>query len=393
MVYDWIILGGGIHGVLMAHWLVAQEKVDVESVCILDSNKAPLEHWRKRTSSVGMSYLRSPSVHHLDMDPFGLRRFSQAHPEITGEPFAPPYDRPSLRLFDEHCTRLFEYCQIESMWHQGTVTEIKRREKEYCLTTEEGDLRCKNLILAIGPGSKLSIPDWVDAELLSSNKVQHVLSESFDRSVFSAREKVLVLGGGISAVQIACALGGSQKSRVALYSRSDLRKHEFDSDPCWMGPKCMRKFDRVKSTRARRKMISRARHKGSISSEAAFHLRNALIEGKLCHKVREVERVELTPSGNLDVSYFDGKPEETFDRIVLATGFESGLPGAEFLDQLIVDEELPIAECGFPLPGQNLEWSEGLYVMGGLAELELGPAARNIIGARKAAERILSSVS
>lgn len=393
MVYDWIILGGGIHGVLMAHWLVSLTKVSPESICILDANKAPLAQWRKRTDSVGMSYLRSPFVHHLDYDPYGLRRFYQAHPEIVREPFAPPYDRPSLRLFDEHCSEVFQKSQIESMWHQGEATSIVRVENQFCVTTEKEELWSKKLILAIGTGGKLSLPKWANEEFLESQKVQHVLSGTFDRSVFSAREKVLVLGGGISAVQIACTLSQSQSSQVSLYSRSDLRKHEFDSDPCWMGPKCMRKFNRVQSNSARRKMILKARHRGSISSEAAFHLRNALVTGSLCHKVREVERVELSPSGKLDVSYAGEKPEESFDRIVLATGFESCVPGKELLDRLIVDENLSVADCGFPIPGSSLEWAQGLYVMGGLAELELGPASRNIIGARKAAERILASVS
>jgi hypothetical protein len=37
----------------------------------------------------------------------------------------------------------------------------------------------------------------------------------------------------------------------------------------------------------------------------------------------------------------------------------------------------------------TLEWAPGLYVTGQLAELELGPTARNIGGARLAAERLV----
>jgi hypothetical protein len=35
-----------------------------------------------------------------------------------------------------------------------------------------------------------------------------------------------------------------------------------------------------------------------------------------------------------------------------------------------------------------LQWGPGLFVMGPLAELELGPTARNITGARAGAARI-----
>lgn len=48
-------------------------------------------------------------------------------------------------------------------------------------------------------------------------------------------------------------------------------------------------------------------------------------------------------------------------------------------------EHFPCADCGFPIVGKNLEWGKGLYVMGAFAELEIGPVARNISGAKKAA--------
>jgi hypothetical protein len=37
----------------------------------------------------------------------------------------------------------------------------------------------------------------------------------------------------------------------------------------------------------------------------------------------------------------------------------------------------------------SLEWADGLLVSGALAELELGPIARNIAGARAAGERLV----
>jgi hypothetical protein len=54
----------------------------------------------------------------------------------------------------------------------------------------------------------------------------------------------------------------------------------------------------------------------------------------------------------------------------------------------VSDLELPIAPCGYPLVNSALCWTDGLYVLGPLAELEIGPVARNITGARQAAERI-----
>ena len=46
----------------------------------------------------------------------------------------------------------------------------------------------------------------------------------------------------------------------------------------------------------------------------------------------------------------------------------------------------------YPIVDENLLWDKKwIYVAGALAELELGPSARNIAGARLAAERIVQA--
>mgnify|MGYP006952564412 CR=1 FL=1 len=52
---------------------------------------------------------------------------------------------------------------------------------------------------------------------------------------------------------------------------------------------------------------------------------------------------------------------------------------------------LELCSCGYPAPDKYLRWGD-VYVAGALAELELGPSARNIAGARLAAERIVEGV-
>lgn len=49
----------------------------------------------------------------------------------------------------------------------------------------------------------------------------------------------------------------------------------------------------------------------------------------------------------------------------------------------------PLLARGYPVLDARLRWAPGLYASGGLAELRLGPVARNLIGARRAAERLL----
>ncbi|TXD39760.1 hypothetical protein FRC96_05670 [Lujinxingia vulgaris] len=77
-------------------------------------------------------------------------------------------------------------------------------------------------------------------------------------------------------------------------------------------------------------------------------------------------------------------------RVLLATGFRSERPGGAMLDELITSASLPCADCGYPIVDASLRWHPRVHVCGPLAELELGPASRNIAGARRAGDRLVS---
>ena len=81
------------------------------------------------------------------------------------------------------------------------------------------------------------------------------------------------------------------------------------------------------------------------------------------------------------------------DSVLLATGFDKTLPGGKMIQNLINDNcELNVSDfCGYPIVSEHLRWSDRVFVAGALAELELGPSARNIAGARLAAERIVQA--
>ena len=78
------------------------------------------------------------------------------------------------------------------------------------------------------------------------------------------------------------------------------------------------------------------------------------------------------------------------DVVLLATGFEAQRPGGVLVDSVIERLGLECAGCGYPVVDEDLRWGRGLFVTGPLAELELGPAARNIHGARLAGKRLVA---
>ncbi|MBL8151294.1 MAG: hypothetical protein JNN15_15330, partial [Blastocatellia bacterium] len=100
---EWLIIGGGIHGTHISALLTQTKKVPNDRIRVLDPYPEPLSRWNECTENCGMSFLRSPDVHHIDLHPFALHYFSKSP---VGKPFANftwPYDRPSLELFQIHC--------------------------------------------------------------------------------------------------------------------------------------------------------------------------------------------------------------------------------------------------------------------------------------------------
>jgi hypothetical protein len=206
------------------------------------------------------------------------------------------------------------------------------------------------------------------------------------------------------------------------------RLHQFDSDPGWVGTNLGEFYADADYTR-RRAVIQRARHRGSMPTDVARELQLAVTHGLLRLVQGEITRAEAIPSGlrlEIHVDTIPGlaplsvdfgraqhaaplqhrvevtnshsypapetwhlKPETlTADTLILATGLDPRRPGGDWLEAAIHAYGLPLAPDGYPIVDGRLCWAEGLYVSGPLAELEIGPVARNIIGARLAAERI-----
>jgi plasmid stability protein len=136
----------------------------------------------------------------------------------------------------------------------------------------------------------------------------------------------------------------------------------------------------------RRAIIRAVRHKGSMPAEVRGTLRRAAELGKLDLRVGTVSEATFA-DGAVSLRLEDGAHLEA-DRVMLATGFEATRPGGAWLDRAVAELGLPVAPCGYPIVEPSLRWHGGIFTTGALAELELGPVARNIIGARHAAERL-----
>lgn len=383
---DWLILGGGIHGVHVAARLLGEGGVDPDRLRIVDPANRLLDRWRSCTAATGMTHLRSPSVHNLDLSPLSLQRFIGKRDGREPEeplPYMPPYDRPALRLFDEHCDRLVETFGLADLHTRARATACSADCDGVAVRLSTGhEIAAHNLVLAIGASEQPQWPDWAPRD---HDRVHHVFEPGFDGWP-STVEVVAVVGGGISAAQVALRLLG-EGHWVHLVSRHPLRQHQFDSDPGWLGPKYMRGFTRERDMDRRRALITEARHKGSVPPDVLFALRQAISRDQIRWHEGDVQRVEAG-GDELEVQ-LSTDAVLSADRVLLATGFASHRPGGEMVDELIASASLPCASCGYPIVDSALRWHPRIYVTGPLAELELGPSSRNIAGARSAGERLV----
>lgn len=378
-VKEWIVLGAGPHGVHMTCSLL-NAGIPHRDILLLDRYPEPLYAWTRRTGVLGMDYLRSTVVHHLDVCPWSLERYAK---ERYGKPenwSARPYQRPAYQLFQEHCRWVMAKYRIDNAYSQVEVESV-RREIDGTFLVQAGDraFRGRNLILCLGQ-PKPRYPEWVEP---GDPRVYHLLGEAESPSERDVR--MVVLGAGMSGAQF--CLDRARGHSMTLLTPHPLRTHDFDADPCWIGPKCLNEDFWSLTAEEKRKTIAEARQPGTLNDQVFQDLTRAISDGEIQFRLATVQG--MTPGG----LYLNDGSTLAFDRLVLATGFEKNRPGGRLVSNLINELQLPTASCGYPLTDSNLQWTEGLFVTGGLAELTLGPVSRNITGARSAAKLITQCLS
>jgi cation diffusion facilitator CzcD-associated flavoprotein CzcO len=383
---DWLIIGGGIHGVSLAFHLIQRQRIAHDRIRILDPHDHLLARWESVTTNTGMDYLRSPEVYHLHNDPWSLRTFAQTR---AGQPladFIPIYHRPSLDLFNAFSASLIQRARLDTLLITGRAQALTRCEDGWRVQTSDGEITAHHVVLAIGAGEQPYWPEWARTLQESDAPINHVFDPAFVRAALPDWENAVIIGGGITAAQTALTMAAQQPGSVTLLMRHPIRISHFDSDPCWVTRICLADFERETDYDRRRTMIQQARQRGSMPSDVAEDLTQAVEAGLLRVAFAEVTQAEGVASAITLRLTSDEKL--TMDRVILATGYESVRPGGAWLYQTIVNEHLPVAGCGYPIVDETLCWSPGLYVMGPLAELEIGPVSRNVIGARLAVERL-----
>lgn len=382
------IVGAGIHGSVVAVRLLRRWPSLRHSLRLVDPSERCLSDWQRRTWGQGMETMRSPGAHHLDVASESLLHYARAHGRERE--LAMPYHRPSLQLFMDHSRSVVDRYGLDPLVVPTTVVLVERAGEGYRLHGADGAmLESRTLIVAPGLGRHARVPAWARA-LAERDTRLATHTEAIDvRTEDLVGARVLVVGGGLSAATLACA-AVERGAHVTIVSRHRLEARLFDADPGWVGPKYLTLFQSEPDAEARLRMVQRARGRGSVTPELLERLRreqqarrlDVLEEFDVCGAEHEERR------GTIRVTFDRDGRRERFHRVWCCTGFEPRLDHLGWLGPLTA-----VAQCdGRPIVAPSLEISPGCFVSGWLADLWIGPAARNISGARHAARIIADTL-
>lgn len=379
-----LIIGGGIHGVHLAHRLLCETALTHDDIRVLDPHAELLHEWQRCTRNCGMRYLRSPSVHHIDIDPFSLDKYAVLPENRRDSNFIPPKDRPSVALFHKHCRMVIDTHRLESIQIQGTAREAMDRSSHVSVVTAGKTIDARMILLALGMNNQPLWPYWAMRLKELGAPVGHVFDPDFGLDAIQNRGTIAVVGSGISGAQLALHLAEKKLDDILLISKKAISVSDFDFASGWLGPKYLDDFNR-QPLDERRRRIKAARMKDSIPQDTKASIDSAVAEKRISCVVDDITDAKFQ-AGHL---LLDGRHGPyACGQVILATGFRETRPGNGFVTQMIKEFHLKTASCGFPAIGPSLQWHKRIFISGPLSELQIGPSARNIAGARHAGRRI-----
>lgn len=386
------IIGGGIHGISIALQLLREKPTAVKNLAIVDLHPQPLTAWRNKTERQGMTFLRSPAVHHTTPDPLGIVEYADRH--NRSDEFAPPYSQPSTSLFWDFCNDALIELTKYPIYYQFEVANIRwnkgaGRYPFRIISTNNEGFRSSCVVLAIGGDDCTYIPpEFLGWQHQFPDSIVHSSKFSVNcKQLSEEKNKILIVGGGLTAGTMGRSLS-ERGHQVVLISRKQLKTEQFDFPPIWLGPKALTEFSNETDFLRRYQIIQENRGEGSITPDVMDTLKKAT-------------NVELYPETYIrniypikEDYYQHGLQVETtkelitnVNRIVLATGYRFNLSRYGFLSELINQHPIPLI-CGLPQLDSTLQFHpiENLYGSGTVAQLQIGPAAGNIAGASLAYE-------
>lgn len=388
------IIGGGIHGSSIALRLLRDMPTAAKHIAIVDRHPKPLTEWRNKTERQGMTFLRSPVVHHISPNPLGIVEFAEQH--NRSNEFAPPYSQPSTELFWDYCKDAVTELMDQNIYYQFEVSNLhwNKGSGQYPFRLVSKDnigFRSSAVVLAVGSDDCVYIPsEFIEWTCRFPGNIIHSSQFSLDSlKNTDGRKKFVIVGSGLTAGTLAKSIS-ELGHQVVLIARKKLKTEQFDFPPIWLGPKALTNFANESDFLRRYHIIKENRGEGSITPDVMEILTDStnieIYPETIIRKILSVGENKLGQC--LQVETTRGMINHVSD-VILATGYRFNLRHYGFLEDLMKQYSIPLI-CGLPILDTDLQFCPitNLFGSGTVAQLQVGPASSNIAGANLAYERI-----
>jgi cation diffusion facilitator CzcD-associated flavoprotein CzcO len=368
---DVIIIGAGPYGIsIAAH--AAEKKLSYKLIGY------PMDFWKSQMPQ--KMFIRTPHELVRLSDPndyFTIQRYAKE----TGANLETPLPRPIFVdyafWFAEKTGVAFTPELAAGLTFDGQTFEV--------VTDQGSHFQAKNVVISIGVQPFKHVP--AAFRELPEHLVSHTSGyTSFDQ--FSGKD-VIVVGSGQSAWE-AAALLYETKANVELIYRSDSVKYVAPSKTQeWTLRGIGDIFYRLPTL-----LKKKLRDLGSQTVPVAEFLRS-YVQGKV-PEIGGVQIKEVSSDyiGKIRLQLSNGS-EKTADHVILATGYRLNVDNVPFLDnslRQLISKEGNSNE--YPKLNINFESNvRGLYFAGPLTAQSHGPTFRFILGLKKTAKTIVSSIA
>jgi hypothetical protein len=406
-------------------------------VCVVDSADRWLASWQSNFDRLGIEYLRSPALAHPDLfDPLALLSYAvrqDREDELLesgcgdmkqllplGQSQIGLWKLPSTKLFVDFCLELAQ--DLPHKFVGGvTVADINEDPdsfKGYTLILSNGQtIRAKTVVLAVGTSGNPIVPKGVQKLPNWRDWTQPLEIQASDDAANSSNLPVMVVGGGLTAVQVALQElelsltinPGTHinQPRVILVSKRPLVEKHFDINVEWFDlrktNKCMADFYHNPMSE-RKKALRDARRGGSVPPIYMKQVRKAEEDGMLLRLVGDVECAHVDSDSSMSPGQklvcvhhlpdrelgkdVDCMSEYRVKGMIIACGVAPDCRKSGSLTSIIQSKWPTKIESGLPCVTQDLRWKEGmdLFVVGAMGALNIGPDAGNLMGIRRAAQ-------
>lgn len=369
-------MGAGPQGLTAAVYL-ARAGVQPHDMVVVDPSGEWLHEWHRWFAHLGITHLRSAGVHHPDPDPYAVMKWAREM-QRSAELFE-RYGLPGTRLFADFCTQVIEECAVaDIVW----ADEVVGATAHGVLHLAGGaELRAEHVVWATNP----SVRPQVWPEMCTPGLK---VAEWDVVDVDAAGEAVAVVGGGLTAAHLV-ERAVERGRQVWWLTRRPIETRDFDTDPGWLGPLNMSGFDQLENPHDRMSAVLAARGGGTVPSWMMRRLSGAEAAGSVVCRVGQISLGHDSDGGS--VVCVDDEPLAV-DEVWRAAGDRPEVMASAALGDLCAALEVPVV-MGRPVLDSSLRLPGSVVqVMGRLAQVRLGPAAGNLAGARRGAEKVVADV-